>query len=143
MPHIPSSTTYGILGNCCFSPATSKLIQDRDQSTKTQCSAPSPPKTLAESLSRIWRLPAPKRIAMHLVTKPVMVYQSARLVMRKILVALSPGNALNMALESWPKLLYHLLQFMNDQIVPLLLENLTPFPRTLSAPIMLIYLIIA
>ena len=74
---------------------------------------------------------------MHVVTKPVMVYQSAKLVMRKILVALSPGNILNIALES-PKLLYHLLQFMNDQIVPLLLENLAPLARILSAPVMLI-----
>ena len=69
---------------------------------------------------------------MHVVIKPVMVYQ-------KILVALSPGNVLNMALES-PKLLYHLLQFMNNQIVPLLLENLAPFARIVSAPAVLISL---
>ena len=110
---IPSPITYGILRNCCFSPATLKLIQDHDQSTKTQCSAPSAPRKLTERLSRIWRLPAPTRILMHVVIKPVMVYQSAKLVMRKILVALSPGNVFNMALES-PKLLYHLLQFMNN-----------------------------
>ena len=67
-----------------------------------------------------------------------MVYQSTKLVMRKILVTLSPGNVLNMALES-PKLLYHLLQFMNNQIIPLLLENLALFARILSEPIMLIY----
>ena len=35
-------------------------------------------------------------------------------------------NACNMALES-PKLSYHLLQSMNNQINPLLLENLAPF----------------
>ena len=54
------------------------------------------------------------------------VYQSVKLVMRKILVALTYGNVLNMALEL-PKLSYHLLQFMNNQIDPLLLENLAPF----------------
>ena len=132
MPHIPSPITYGILRDCCFSLATSKSIQDRDQSTKTQCSTPSAPRKLTEGLSRMWRLPAPRRIAMHVVIKPVMVYQ-------KILVALSPGNVLNMALEL-PKLLYHLLQFMNNQIVPLLLENLAPFARIVSAPAVLISL---
>ena len=55
--------------------------------------------------------------------------------MRKILVALSYGNVLNMALEL-PKLLYHQLQFMNNQIDPLLLENLAPFALILSAPVM-------
>ena len=68
--------------------------------------------------------------------KPVMVYQSAKLVMWKIMVALSSGNVRNMGLES-PKLLYHLLQFMNNQIDPLLLENLASFAWTLSAPVML------
>ena len=55
--------------------------------------------------------------------------------MRKILVTLSYGNVLNMALEL-PKLLYHQLQFMNNQIDPLLLENLAPFALILSAPVM-------
>ena len=64
-------------------------------------------------------------------------YLSAKLVMQKIPVALSPGNVLNMALKL-PKLLSHLLQFMNYQIVPLLLENLAPFANILSAPVMLI-----
>ena len=74
---------------------------------------------------------------MHIVIKPVMVYESAKLVMQKILVTLSPRNVLNMALEL-SKLLYHLLQFIKNQIVPLLLENLAPFARILSALVMLI-----
>ena len=103
-----------------------KLIQDCDQSTKTQCYVPSDPEKLTVGHSRIWRPPAPTRIAAHVVIKPVTVYQSAKLVMRKILVALSSGNVCNMALES-PKLLHHLVQFMNNQIDSLPLENLTPF----------------
>ena len=42
---------------------------------------------------------------------------SAKLVMREILVALSPGNVLNMALESL-ELLCHLLQFMTSKSNP-------------------------
>ena len=137
VPHIPSSTTYGILRNYCSSPATSKLMQDRDQSNKTQCSAPYSPTKLTEGLSKIWRLPAATKIAVHVVIKPVMVYLSAKLVMQNIPVALSPGNVHKMALEL-PKLLCHLLQFMYFQIVLLLLENLAPFTRILSAPVMLI-----
>ena len=137
LPHIPFPITYGTLRNCCSYPATSKLIQDRDQSTKTQCSVPSAPEKLTEGHSRTWDLPAPVRIAVHVVIKLVTVYQSTKSVMRKILVALSSGNVCNMALES-PKLLYHLLQFMNNQIDPLLLENLASFAWTLSAPVMLI-----
>ena len=64
-------------------------------------------------------------------------YLSAKLVIQKIPVAVSPGNVLNMALKL-PKLLSHLLQFMNFQIVPLLLENLAPFANIFSAPVMLI-----
>ena len=118
-------------------PATSKLIQDRDQLTETQCSVPSAPKKLTEGHSRAWRLTAPMRIAAHVVIRPVTVYQLAKLVMQKILVVLSSGKVRNMALGS-PKLLYHLLQFMNSQIDPLLFENLAPFAGILSAPVMLI-----
>ena len=124
--HIPSPITYGTVRNCCSYLATSNFIQDRDQLTKTQCSVPSAPEKLTEGHSRTWRLPAPTRIAVHILIKPVMVYESAKLVMQKIRVVLSSGNVRNMALES-PKLLYHLLQFMNNQIDPLLLENLAPF----------------
>ena len=99
--HIPSPITYGTVRNCCSYLATSNFIQDRDQLTKT-------------------------RIAVHVLIKPVMVYESAKLVMQKIRVVLSSRNVRNMALES-PKLLYHLLQFMNNQTDPLLLENLAPF----------------
>ena len=67
---------------------------------------------------------------MHDVIKHVMVYLSARLVMQNTLPALSPGNVLNMALES---LLSYLLQFMNFQIISLLLENPAPFAEVLSA----------
>ena len=74
---------------------------------------------------------------MHKVIKPVMVYLSAKLVMRKIPVTLSPAGILKMILES-PKLSCHLLQFMNLQIVPLLLENLALFAEILSALVMLI-----
>ena len=135
--HIPSSTTYGTLRNCFSYPTTSKLIRVRDQSTKTQYSVPSAPEKLTEGHSRIWHLPAPTRIAVHVVIKPVTVYQLAKLVMRKILVALSSGNGRNMALES-PKLSYHKLQSMNNQIDPLLLENLALFAWILSVLVMLI-----
>ena len=114
--------TYGTLRNCFPYPATSKLIGDRVQSTWTQYSVPSVPEKSTEDHSRIWHLPALTRIAAHDVIKPVTAYQPAKLVMRKILVALSFGNAHNMALES-PRLSYHLLQSMNNQIDPLLLEN--------------------
>ena len=117
MPYIPFPTTYGIFRNYCSSPTMSKLIQDRDQSTKTQCSAPSAPTKLTEGLSKIWRLPAPTKIAVRVVINPAIVYLSAKLVMREILVALSPGNVLNMALESI-KLLCHLLQFMTSKSNP-------------------------
>ena len=79
---------------------------------------------------------------MHVVIKPAMIYLLTKLVMQKILVALSPANVLNMTLEL-PKLLCHLLQFMYFQIIPLLLENLAPFARILSAPVVLISLTIA
>ena len=62
---------------------------------------------------------------------------SAKLVMRKGLAALSPGNVLSMALE-WLKLLSQLHQFMNFQIVPLLMENLALFAEILSTLVMLI-----
>ena len=99
--------------------------------------SPYAPRNLTNGLSKIWRLPAPMRIAVHVVIKLVMVYVWAKLVILKILVTLSPGNILNMAVES-SKLLCHLLQFMHDEIVPLLLENLALFARILSAPVMLI-----
>ena len=93
---------------------------------KTQYSVSSVPEKLTEGRSKIWHLPAQTRIAVHDVFKPAMAYKPAKLVMRKILVALSFGNAHNMALEL-PKLSYHLLQSMNNQIDPLLLENLALF----------------
>ena len=73
----------------------------------------------------------------HVIIKPVTVCQSAKLVMQKILVPQSSGDACNMALES-PKLSHHLLQSMNNQIDPLVLENLAPFASILSVPVMLI-----
>ena len=130
--HILSPTTYGMLRNYYFFPATSKLIQDWDQSMKTQFSAPYAPKKLTKEFSKIWHWPAPTKTAIHDVIKHVMVYLSAKLVMQKILAALSTGNVLSKALES-PKLLSNLGQFMNFQIVPLLLENPAPFAEVLSA----------
>ena len=118
-----------------FFPATSRLIQDSDQSMKTQFPVPYSPTKLTEDSSKIWHPTAPTKTAMHDVIKHVMVYLSARLVMQNILAALSPGNVLNMALES-PKLLSYLLQFMNFQIIPLLLENPAPFAEVLSALVM-------
>ena len=114
-----------------------EINQVRDQSTKTQYSVPSAPEKLTEGHSRIWHLPAPTRIAAHVVINPVTVYQSAKLVMQKILVALSSGNTHNMSLESL-KSLCHLLPSMNNQIDPLLWENLASFAWILSVPVMLI-----
>ena len=118
-----------------FFPATSRLIQDSDQSMKTQFPAPYSPTKLTEDFSKIWHPTAPTKTAMHDVIKHVMVYLSARLVMQNTLPALSPGNVLNMALES---LLSYLLQFMNFQIISLLLENPAPFAEVLSALVTLI-----
>ena len=56
-------------------------------------------------------------------------------------LSLSPGNVLNMALES-PKLLSHLRQFMKFHTVPLLLGNLASFAEILSALVMPIWLTI-
>ena len=97
--HILSPTTYGMLWNYYFFPATSKLIQDWDQTMKTQFSAPYAPKKLTKVFSKIWHWHAPTKTAIHDVIKYVMVYISAKLVMQKILAALSPGNVLNKALE--------------------------------------------
>ena len=60
------------------------------------------------------------------------VYLPAKLAMQKTAVALSPENALNMALVS-PKLLSRLLQFTSFQVVLLLQANLTPFVKILFA----------
>ena len=127
-----------------FEIATSfrQLIQVHSHLIKIQCFAPYAPTKLTVGFRKIWHLLAPMKTAMHDVIKPVMVYLSAKLVMRKILVALSPGNSLNMALES-PKLLSHLLQFTNFQIVPLLLENLAWFAEILSALVMSILLTVS
>ena len=57
--------------------------------------------------------------------KLTMTYLFIKLAMRKILIALYPGNVLNMALVL-SKLLLHLLQFMRSQVVLLLLENPAP-----------------
>ena len=69
---------------------------------------------------------------MHDVIKSAIVYLTAKLAMQKIAVALSPGNALNMALASlkWSS---RLLQFMSSQDILLLLENLAQFAKILFA----------
>ena len=59
LPLFPFLSTYGTFRNYSSYPATSKLIQDRDQSTKTQYSVPSAPEKLTGDHSRIWHLPAP------------------------------------------------------------------------------------
>ena len=113
---------------------TAASLQNHDQ--LTQCCATFAPRRLTEGLSRTWCLPAPTKIAMHVVIKSVKVYQLARFVIQKILVPLLPANVLNIELES-AKLSCHPLQYINDQIVPLLLINLAPFARILSTPVML------
>ena len=60
------------------------------------------------------------------------VYLPAKLATQKTAVALSPENALNMALVS-PKLLSRLLQFTSFQVVLLLQANLAPFVKILFA----------
>ena len=64
--------------------------------------------------------------------KPAVVYLQAKVAIRKISVALSPGNALNIVLVS-PKLSSHLPQFMSFQVVLLLQANLAPYVRILFA----------
>ena len=111
MSPLPSETTTGILRNYYFFWATKRLIQDRDQSIKNQFFATYVPMKLITGFSKIWHLHAPTKTIMHNVIKPAMVYLPTKLAMQKIVVALSPGNALNMALVL-PKLSSYLLQFM-------------------------------
>ena len=124
------------ISNSNFFPAISRLIQDRDQSIKTQCFAPYAPTKLIVGFSKIPHLHAPTEIVLHDVIKLAMVYPSTKLAMQKILVAISPGNALNIALVSL-KLLFHLLQFLSFQVDLLLLGNIAPFVKILFAPDML------
>ena len=58
MSLLPSRTTSGILRNYYFFRATSRLIQDRDQSIKIQFSAPYAPIRLIVRFSKIWHLHA-------------------------------------------------------------------------------------
>ena len=73
---------------------------------------------------------APTKTVMRDAIKPAVVYLQAKVAIRKILVALSPGNALNIVLVS-PKLSSHLPQFMSFQVVLLLQANLAPYVRIL------------
>ena len=95
------------------------------QIDKTQCFAAYIPTKLTVEFNRIRHLPAPLRIVMHDAIKLTITYLFIKLAMRKILIALYPGNVLNMALVL-SKLLLHLLQFMRSQVVLLLLENPAP-----------------
>ena len=94
MSHIPSPTVYGILRNYYFFPLTLRLIQDRDQSIKTQYSVSYVPTKLIEGFSKTRHLLALTETVMHDVIKPAMVYLSTKTTMRKLPVALSPGNVL-------------------------------------------------
>ena len=58
MSLLPSGTTSGILRNYYFFRATSRLIQDRDQSIKIQFSAPNAPIKLIVRFSKIRHLHA-------------------------------------------------------------------------------------
>ena len=94
MSHIPSPTVYGILRNYYFFPLTLRLIQDRDQSIKTQYSVSYVPTKLIEGFSKTRHLLALTETVMHDVIKPAMVYLSTKTAMGKLPVALSPGNVL-------------------------------------------------
>ena len=59
------------------------LIQVHNHLIKIQCFAPYAPTKLTVVFSKIWHLLALMKTAMHDVIKPVMVYLSAKLVMRK------------------------------------------------------------
>ena len=132
MSYLPSQTTSEILRNYYSFRATSRLIQDRKQSIKTQFFAPYAPIEFTVGFSKIRHLHAPTKTVMHDAIKPAVVYLPAKVAMRKIAVALSPGNALNMVLVS-PKLSSHLPQFMSFQVVLLLHTNLAPYVRILFA----------
>ena len=127
---LPSQTTSGILRNYCFLPLISRLIQDHNQLIKTQVFAPYALIKLIKFSIRYDTLHASMPTVMHDVIKPAVVYLPTKLATHKIVVALSPGNAFNMALVL-PKFSPHLLQFMNFQVVLLLQVNLAPFVRIL------------
>ena len=111
------------------------LIQVHNHLIKIQCFAPYAPTKLTVVFSKIWHLLALMKTAMHDVIKPVMVYLSAKLVMWKFWSLYHLEIPSTMAQES-PKLLSHLLQFTNFQIVLLLLENLASFAEILFALVM-------
>ena len=114
---LPPPTTSGIFQNYYFFLATSRLIQDYEQSIKTQCFVPYALTKLIVGSGKIRHLHAPTKTVMH----NTMVYLSTKLAMRKVLVTISPVNPLNIALVT-PKFLSHLLQFMSFQVFLLLLE---------------------
>ena len=136
MPPLLSQTKSGILRNFYLFQATSGLIQNRNESIKTRFSALYALIELIVGFNKIRHLHALTKTVMHDVIKSAVVYLTAKLAMRKIAVALSPGNALNMTLASlkWSS---HLLQFMSSQDILLLLENLAQFAKilfTISMP---------
>ena len=132
MSYLPSQTTSEILRNYYSFRAKSRLIQDRKQSIKTQFFAPFAPIEFTVGFSKMRYLYAPTKTVMRDAIKPAVVYLQAKVAIRKISVALSPGNALNIVLVS-PKLSSHLPQFMSFQVVLLLQANLAPYVRILFA----------
>ena len=82
--------------------------------------------------NKIRHLHAPTLTVMHIVIKPAMFYVPTKLATKKIVVALSPRNALNMTLVS-PKLSSHLLQFMSFQFCKV---DLAPFVKILFVLVM-------
>ena len=105
---LPPQTTSGILRNYCFLPLMSRLIQDHNQLTKTQVFAPYALIKLIKYSIRYGTLHASMPTVMHGIIKPGMVNLQTKFATQKIVVALSLGNALNMALVL-PKFSLYLL----------------------------------
>ena len=127
---LPSQTTFWILRNYCFCLATSKLIQGRDQLVRIQYFAPYAHRKLIEGFNKKRHLHPPLPTVMLDVIKPEMVLLSTKLATQNLVVSISCGNVLNMALVS-PRLSFHLLQSTSYLTVFLLQVNCALFVQIL------------
>ena len=121
----PSRTTRGILRNHCFSPATLNLIQGHHQLIRIQYSALYVRKKSTKGSNKKRHLYARLPTAMLDAIKPAMAFPSIKPTTQNLVVAISRGNVLNMALVL-PRLSFHLLQSTRC-LIGLLLQVKTVF----------------
>ena len=118
------------LRNYHFSPATLKLIQGHDQLIRIQYSALYAHQKSTEGSNKKRHLHARFPTAMLDAIKPAMAFLSTKPTTQNLVVAISCGNVLNMALVS-PRLSFHLLQSMRFLTVLLLQVNCALFVKIL------------